>query len=480
MKKSFNQETEPLKTALIPYVEENKTYCVAVSGGIDSVALLHCLIPLCKRTNTKLIGLHFNHHLRAEESDNDEVFCKELCDELSIPCEVGHADVQAVANKEKISLEDAARKCRFRWLTETAKRYIADAIFLAHHADDQAETVLLRLLRGAGVHGLAGIRRETRFHGVPILRPWLDIPKSVIQDWCQNHSITARYDSSNDDQKMDRNWVRHTLIPLLNEHCEQNTTERLIRTAAICRAADSAIHSVALQCIEEHGFHSVLGTCIARSEIAQQEDAILQEIIRIMTADDEGKPICNTYDKVIYLEDKIRSSQKNWSEYIEPHTFVGCMENTFYAGRKIRECRMHEVHLNEVNSFALPAGMTLTITPVVQRGEAKSHNGEGWQKACNSDNEICMTQFAAMKEGEWCIRPRRKGDVYTLLNGAQKKIKDMYIDAYIPHVIRHIIPLVTCDDHIVWVAGWRIAEESKVEPGQSCLKLELSIPRNTP
>ena len=183
---------------------------VAVSGGADSVALL---MALHNNPTGGLIVAHLNHGLRGAESDADERFVRDLALEWNRPCRVAHVDLAREGCGE--NLEAAARAARYRWFAEVAADVEAGWIATGHHADDQAETVLHRLMRGTGLQGLRGIAPIRRDGAVPVLRPLLTVPRKELLEFLGEHRQAYRTDSSNADPRFTRNRIRHELLPLM-------------------------------------------------------------------------------------------------------------------------------------------------------------------------------------------------------------------------------------------------------------------------
>ena len=197
---------------------------VAVSGGADSVALLAALRP-----SGKLVVAHLNHRLRGEDSDADERFVRELADGWGLPCRVGQLDTAREATGE--NLEAFARAARYRWFAEVALEVGAGWIATGHHADDQAETVLHRLIRGTGLQGLRGIAPIRRDGAVPVVRPLLAVPRAAIMDYLAEIGQPYRTDASNADPRFTRNRIRQELLPLLRTF-HADVVAALGRTAA--------------------------------------------------------------------------------------------------------------------------------------------------------------------------------------------------------------------------------------------------------
>ncbi len=219
---------------------------VAVSGGVDSVVLLHALLAVGMR---KLIVCHFNHRLRGRASAADARFVQALAARLGLECETGAADVTALAKAEGRSLETAAREARYRFFAETARRRRCRTLFLAHHADDQVETFLFNLFRGAGRAGLGGMAPEslrsvagTRLR---LVRPLLGIWRSEIEAYAAARRLRHREDASNRSLIPTRNRIRHELLPLLERLFGRDVRGAVWRTAEITRAEEAWLAALA-------------------------------------------------------------------------------------------------------------------------------------------------------------------------------------------------------------------------------------------
>ncbi len=205
---------------------------VAVSGGPDSVCLLLALYSLGKELGVKVLCAHLNHQLRGAESNKDEAYVIKLSDKLNIPILVESRDVEVFAKKNKFSIEQAARELRYDFLLGAAKEVGANKIATGHTRDDQAETVLMRLLRGAGLKGLRAIPPVRKLSSnVHIIRPLIDVSKKEITSFLRRRNIKSRLDSTNKKDIFLRNKIRHNLIPYLEKHYSLKIKDILARTA---------------------------------------------------------------------------------------------------------------------------------------------------------------------------------------------------------------------------------------------------------
>ena len=215
-----------------PLISAKTKLLVGVSGGADSLALLHLLWR--QLGAERLVVAHLHHGLQAE-ADADAVFVQETAAAWQIPCVVHKVDVTQAAAQERLSLEAAGRQVRYRFFAEQAALSEATAVAVAHHADDQAETVLLNIVRGSGSTGLRGMLPVTVLPGttnMPLLRPFLNSRRADIEAYCTRHGLTPRQDASNEDVQFTRNRIRHELLPLLQSYNPQ-ITARLQQLATI-------------------------------------------------------------------------------------------------------------------------------------------------------------------------------------------------------------------------------------------------------
>ena len=222
------------KTKLLRAVAPDARHLIGVSGGRDSVALLHWLIGL---GYNKLVVCHLNHRLRGRSSDADARFVKKLAAKYQFDFELGTANIRALAKRKKASIETAAREARYSFFAKVAKRRRCHTIFLAHHADDLVETFLFNLIRGAGLTGLAAMRDvSTRYiNGVQltILRPLLSVWRSEIDKYVRECHLKFREDATNETLVPTRNRIRKRIIPYLEKNFGRNIRQNIWRTAVI-------------------------------------------------------------------------------------------------------------------------------------------------------------------------------------------------------------------------------------------------------
>jgi tRNA(Ile)-lysidine synthase len=228
-------------------ISPRKKFIVAVSGGCDSVALLHLLLE-CGFRN--LVVAHFNHRLRGRHSNADASFVEKLASKRNLPFDVGASKVKIRAKKEKLSLETAAREARYEFLSTVAKRHRTRDILLAHHADDQVETYLFHFIRGSGIAGLSGMkplsRRTVQGIKLHLHRPLLGTTKMELLDYLKERGLRYREDASNTVAEASRNKMRIKVIPMIEEHFGSSFKVSIARNARILADEEDLLSSLAL------------------------------------------------------------------------------------------------------------------------------------------------------------------------------------------------------------------------------------------
>ena len=244
-------------------------YLIGLSGGADSVALLMTLLPDIRDGRIAAEAVHVNHGLRGTESDDDEIFCRELCEREGVPLTVYRADLQGKTD------EDSARKARYGFFREKYKAFKADGLILAHHADDQAETFLMRLTRGAGPEGLECMREDETVEDIRILRPMLRIRREEIRAALTEDGTGWREDSTNTDTAYLRNKVRQELIPAL-EAISESAVDKICRTAGMIAADNDVLDAAAEKLLRENAKGSILNA----AAITAEPEAVRRRVLR--------------------------------------------------------------------------------------------------------------------------------------------------------------------------------------------------------
>jgi tRNA(Ile)-lysidine synthase len=259
------------------------TILVAVSGGGDSVALLRGLEAIRMPGEGRLIAAHVNHKLRGADSEADQEFVEVLCRERGIPCEVAIAAIDGTASGQGQGLEAAARRARYAALEEMAGRLGARFVVTAHTADDQAETILHRIIRGTGIRGLGGIARSRPLGPATLLRPLLEIRREELTAYVRELGQPCRIDTSNCDMRFTRNRIRAELLPLLATQYNHTITDALLQLGNLARESQSLID----EAVESTAEHCALQTtedevCLDAAKLAAQPSHVVREVLLLV------------------------------------------------------------------------------------------------------------------------------------------------------------------------------------------------------
>jgi tRNA(Ile)-lysidine synthase len=250
------------------------TVVAALSGGPDSVALTDALLKAARKPGIRVVAAHLDHTLR-RDSREDAQFCEEFCDRLKLPLRSGRAQTSPRAMRDG-GLEEAARLIRYSFLRRVAREENASAIVLGHTLDDQAETVLMRLVRGSGALGLSAMKP---WDG-ELLRPLLETRRAAVLAHLSAHRLPYRSDPTNDDTTFLRNRVRHDLIPLLEKRFNPNIAEALGRTARTLAEENSALREVAAQLLDRASVSAVSGVALEISVLKSAPEGLGKTAIR--------------------------------------------------------------------------------------------------------------------------------------------------------------------------------------------------------
>jgi tRNA(Ile)-lysidine synthase len=441
---------------------------VALSGGPDSVALVHLLLELQADGDLTVAGLaHFNHQLRGIDADADETFCRAMADTLGLPFDVGRADVAAAARDAGRSIEDVARELRYAFLERAADRSSADAIAVGHSLDDQAETFLLRLVRGAGARGLAAILpRAGR-----VIRPLLEISRAELREFAAARGLAFRTDASNDDVSIPRNRVRHELIPYLQREFSPSISAVLAREAALAREDDDRLRQEAI----DQARSIVLTTTDGKTELdalALQalHPALAGRIVKeALTARAPGRFI-----GFEHVEDVLRCAAGQEGDAIDlPGQRAVRRGAVIVLGPPLPRRRMPA----GANSFRYSLSIPGEVTLDKLGWRVSAERLESLEPAVPGAARAAEVAVAADPlELPLAIRSRRAGDRFSPLGlRHRKKLQDFLVNRKIPREMRDSLPLVVDgQDRIVWVVGESVAEDFRVtEPSRGVILLKV-------
>ena len=431
---------------------EGGTVVVAVSGGVDSMVLLRLLLRLCARYRMSLHVAHLDHGLRGTESADAAVFVRRQCDAWEVPATITRADGTAWRDRPGGSLEAAARDLRYRFLERVADEQGAAAIAVGHQRDDQAETVLMNLLRGSGPRGLGGIPPVRG----RIIRPLIECSREEIEAFARSEGIPYVEDSSNHALCYSRNRIRLELLPELAKRYNPHVAEALASAATIFEAEDALLNAMT----EEH----LAGVMISRStrelELSVSRTATLPTALRrrvirrsahLLRGDRPGLSLEQTLAlERLLLGESARGAMQA----------AGGIRATRAGDRMILSLRENEV-MDGIRPFSLGVPCQTAIPEVSLR--LRTDILEEW-----TVDQLGADPWTALLDAERAgtkllVRGWEAGDRFIPLGmGGHKKLQDFFVDAKVPGHQRRSVPLVVSGGEIAWVVGFRVDERFKV------------------
>jgi tRNA(Ile)-lysidine synthase len=444
--------------------DQHARIVAAVSGGADSVALVHVLAELSNAGALTLVGLaHLDHRLRGGESDRDREFCAALAANLQVPFNVEQIDVLREAERRRESVEQTARTERYEFLERARARLGADRVAVAHTRDDQAETVLLRLLRGAGTRGLAAILPSRD----GVIRPLIDIRRAEIVRYLESHGHAWVEDSTNEDRRILRNWVRHDLLPTIVARNGDGVTDVLARTADSAREDEALLETLALAAEDRLRSDARTIVTVDAHRLLLEPPAIARRVVRRLL-ESVGQR-ATTWAHVAAVMDLAAG---------EPGVVhaSGCNVKLSSADRVLYFRAAPPASEYGGGAFAPPAldPRPLPVPGVIDlpesggrlRAERKELEEVGGLPALSTGGLSQAVIPAVTAEPGLFVRSWRPGDTLQPLGlSGRKKVQDLFVDRKVPRDVRHSVPIVTAaDGRIVWVAGLALGEAFRVTP----------------
>ena len=441
----------------------------AVSGGPDSMCLLDVLASMAGDLGIRLHVAHLNHHMRPEAA-GDARMVQDFSNSLGVPCTVGDADVLAVARGLGVGVEEAGREARYKFLRQVKEELGAQRIALGHNLNDQAETVLMRLLRGAGTQGLAGIPPVNG----DVIRPIIDVPRKLTEEYCVERNIPTMLDVYNLDPKYTRNAVRLEVLPDLAERFNPSLVGTLSQVATVMRWDADFLGSVAKEAFLGISTKQARMTLVDRQALDALPPALSSRVLESAWRE------CSLSEANLPLE---RVQELLWSA-----------ENTI---------SLPEGVIAEKTGDALrfypkpPVGIELVLqvpgqTEVPELGisvSARTVQGPGPLLAARARQSggapdgyppwlaepVARLDYNKIR-GSLTLRTRREGDRFRPLGmgGSEQKLQDFLVQRKVPKFYRDFVPVLSSAADIVWVAGLRLSEEFKVVDSTGCM-LEVEV-----
>lgn len=425
---------------------------VALSGGPDSVCLLNILYNLKAELNIEVGAAHLNHLLRDKDAFEDEEYVKTLCKSLDIPCFVKRVDINKYSKDKKMSSEMAGREARYNFFDDIVKDEGYTKIATAHNANDQAETILFRLMRGSGIEGLCGIkvRRDK------IIRPILCLSRKEVEEYIEINNLKPRIDKTNFEKIYNRNKIRLDMIPYIKENFNEDIIQTLNRMSVLLQKDNEFIENSARSfyekyCIEQSDYF------IIKKEMFDNKEAVVTRVIRYALTNFSK----THYDfEMKHIYEICNLAKNNSGKAID-------LPNKIYA-----ENIYGDIYIKErININNIDVKQEIVVNKNEINGKKIFFNDENIEfSVLKNDSNLDLNQNNFIKYFDFdkindsiSLRKRKNGDkIIPLGMKGSKKIKDLFIDMKVPKEERDCIPLLCFDENISWIVGIRVSEEYKI------------------
>lgn len=456
------------------------TVVVGVSGGVDSLCLLHVLLRLAPELDVRLHVGHLEHGIRGRESEEDARYVAELSAEWGVPISVGRADVPALARERGLAVEEAARQARYRFLGDLARSLGGRTVAVAHHADDQAETVLMHFLRGSGLAGLRGMLPLSRLdelrlgervepappgEAIRLVRPLLDVRRTEIERYVAELGLEPRFDRSNLDTTHFRNRLRHELLPYL-ETFNPNVREVLRRTAVVAAGDYQVLRGVVMdewpRVVREESDDAIAFDLPSLRELP---DGLVRSLLR------EGvhrlrRSLRNI--NWVHVEDALQVVRRGATGAAATLP-AGLMLRLGYDDALLADIAHRAEPPDAPRAPGVPAGVALPGRTALGGGWAldlrvvpREALPEGWDR---ERHPRAAYLDADRLPSPLVVRGRRPGDRMRPLGmGGTQKVADLMINRKLPREERAAVPILAGDGDIVWVVGLHVDERYTITP----------------
>lgn len=416
----------------------------AVSGGADSVALLCCLLSLREELGITVCAAHFNHRLRGGESDADEAFVRALCAEKDVALFTGSADVARVCRERGLSLETAARETRYAFL----RTLPCDRLATAHNADDNAETVLLHLLRGSGLRGLCGIPVKNG----RLVRPLLQQTRAQILCYLQSLGQSWREDSTNAEDGCARNRLRHQVLPLLRQE-QPSLSQRLAAQSRLLRQEDAFLDTLAADCLIRQGGGYAVSPLLA-APLPLRRRALRLMVGQVLAQD---VSYCHIAALLQLLESSDPSACCCLPGGLTVRRCYDTLELCTDAPAAFSPARLAVPGSTELPGLGLR--LTAALVPC-------------WKKTENTPFHFAI-KYDMINGEVFSARPRQTGDVLRLPNGHRKSLKKLCTDRKIPRMRRDQLVVLAQGERVLAVSAFGVSADALPRPGEPALVLKI-------
>ncbi len=439
---------------------------VGVSGGPDSIALLDGLRRLSHKGKWKVHVVHVNHQLRGQESDEDAQYVADYCKKWEIPCHIERVDVdQALrsgGNKQAV-----ARKLRYQAFAQTAKRWKIKKIVLAHHADDQVETILMRLIRGTSVSGLSGIKQRRSWKGMEIIRPLLRVNKSLIEAYCLQENLHPRHDQSNDSLYYTRNRIRLQLIPQLKKY-NNKVNEAILQLSDIVKEEEKVWRDLVQeawdQVVISREVDEIRIDCRRyRSLFVALQRRLVKLILNCLVND--GTNVEITLETIEQARSLALSSHPSAQIQLAKH-MIAIRE---YDQLCFKRLDMERDHSPRDEKILLTVPGTTSLPQYGGKMEIffTDRLHDEWRQ---SESSAVFDADQLPLDQLLYVRSRKPGDRIRLFGmSGSKKLKKVLMEEKIPRHLRRFQPVVVLGEEIIWLPGIRRSSLAPISSETKCI-----------
>lgn len=432
-------------------IEDGDKIVLGISGGPDSVCLLHILNRLKEKLDIELYVAHLNHQIRGIEAQKDALYVADICEKMGITYFLKSIDVPKYCKDNGLSIEEGARKLRYEMFNEIKQKTKSNKIAIGHNLNDQAETVLMRIMRGTGLQGLRGIE-YSRENG--IIRPLLDVERKEIEDYCEIHNLNPRIDESNLENIYTRNKIRLELIPYMKDNFNTNLIESIVRMSNNLRTDSDYIESDA-----EEKFKNICKVSSDSVEVDINSFNKLHNAIKVRVL---RKGIKSILGDTNFIDQKHIDDVMEFESESKINKMLTLPRGVFVYRRKNSILlTTTEIVEEEIEfSYNIPSNGFVKIKEINYIIETQTMTIDRYKNG-KVDKMSRGFDFNKIKGGI-VIRNRQQGDKIKLAGGT-KKLKDLFIDLKIPREERCKVPVITDEEGILQVGEYKSSENYKID-----------------
>lgn len=432
-------------------IEDGDKIVLGLSGGPDSVCLLHILYRLKEKLDIEVYAAHLNHQIRGIEAQKDALYITQLCENLGVTSFVKSIDVPKYCKENGLSVEEGARKLRYEMFEEIKQKTKSNKIAIGHNLNDQAETILMRIMRGTGLQGLRGIEyiRDNN-----IIRPILDIDRKDIEAYCEEYELNPRIDHTNLETIYTRNKIRLELIPYMKDNFNPNVIESIVRMSNSLKTDSDYIQEES-----ELKFKEVSNLQEDACEIDIQKYSKLHNAIKVRVL---RKGIKHILGDTNFVDQKHIEDIMQLEDNKKIDKMITLPRGIFAYRRKNTILLTNKEIVNETIEFCynLPSNGFIKVKELNLVLETQTMNIDRY-KSMKLDKKSKGFDFGKVKGGI-VVRSRNEGDKIKLSAGS-KKIKDLFIDLKIPREERCNVPIIVDEQGILCVGDYRNSENYKID-----------------